>query len=804
MHPADWLSKSGALGRLIFLSVVAGVLAAATVIPIVAEGGVSVRNAANSFTALPFTASSLPQRSEILDASGHLITYVYGVDGGPGATYTGINRQPVSYSQISPNMVKAIVAIEDSRFWQRGALDLRGTARALVNDLNGNAIQGASTLEQQYVKDVLILQGLGSQQAYESATADTPGRKINQLRMAVEVAHRMSKKQIVAAYLNDAFYGSGAWGVEAAAETYFHTTAARLTLPQAADLAGIVEDPSRYDPLLNPQQSTERRDTVLARMMQTGAISPATEAAAMKQKLTLHQGTVQNGCGASTVGNDGFFCDYVMHAIMQDKQFGATLADRAKTLASGGLKIYTTLDREDQNATTNAVNYVLPEWSNIYNPARNVDTEVLVQPGTGRIMGMAENRPYGTGNGQTEINYAVNSHYGGTGFGVQTGSSSKLFTLVTALEQGIPFGYTDSVQHSMTVSGFQNCSGDPLPPWPVVNASASDQGTYSLYTGTADSINTFYARLEQKVGLCNVVKTAAKMGLTTAKGQSLLAKNVNADSDPAFTLGTTPVSPLSMAAAYATVASGGTYCSPVALTRVTDSAGKSLPVPSAGCHRVLSPDVAAAANYVLQGVFTWKGATAAGLGPIRGYQMAGKTGTSNVTHGSGTPYAAFAGYTTKLVSYTSVFNPESPTVDTMSGSSACYHSYAGGASCPSEMFGANAPGSTWNLTFQQANLGPVVPFAALPKSNALWSMGTGQMNTAPPPKPGKGAAPAPGHGGPTPGGPGKGQGGTGGVNPGTPAPAPSNTAPVPGPTQPTAPAPTQTVGPGGGNGPPHG
>ena len=762
-------------------------LAAATVLPVVAWTGISVRNTSNSFTTLSLNASSLPQRSEILDARGHLITYVYGVDGGRGATYTGINRQPVAYSQISPNVRRAIVAIEDSRFWTRGALDIKGTARALVNDLQGKAIQGASTLEQQYVKNVLVLQGLGSQAAYQAATADTLGRKFNQLRMAVEVAHTLSKQQILAAYLNDSFFGSGAWGIEAAAETYFHTTAAKLSLTQAATLAGIVEDPSRYDPLLNPQQSLERRNTVLARMMQTGALSPAAEAAAIKRKTVLHPGPVQSGCGANTVGNNGFFCDYVMHTIMMDKAFGATLIDRAKTLATGGLKIYTTLDPQDQNATANAVNYVMPEWSNVYNPARNVDTEAMVQPGTGRIMGMAENRPYGTGNGQTEVNYAADSQHGGLSDGVQTGSSSKLFTLVTALEQGIPFGYTDTVQHSMTISGFSDCHGGAAGQggsWHVVNASPSDQGTYSLYTGTTDSINTFYARLEQKVGLCNVVKTAMNMGLTTASGKNLLA--AHADSFPAFTLGAIGVSPLSMAAAYATVASGGIYCAPVALSRVTDSAGKSIRVPSAGCHRALSPDVANAANYILQGVFTWHGATAAGLGPIRGYQMAGKTGTSNVEGNNGTPYAAFAGYTTNLASFTSVFNPISPTVnDTMTGMSACYRDFTGSQQCPVPMYGANAPGSTWNVTFQQANLGPWRAFGTVPGSSQLWSKGNGQMMPAQPKKPGKGG-PAPG--GPGNGGPGK--GGPGGANPG----------PVPVPTFSIGP------GPGGGKGnpPPHG
>jgi membrane peptidoglycan carboxypeptidase len=658
--------------------------------------------------------------------------------------YSGLNRQPVNYNQISPNMTKAIVAIEDDRFWTRGALDIKGTVRAMVNDLEHKPIQGASTLEQQYVKDVLVLQGLGNPAAEQAAVADNLNRKLDQLRMAVQVAHTMSKQQIVAGYLNDAFYGSGAWGIEAAAETYFHTTAAKLSLTQAATLAGIVEDPTRYDPLVNPVQSRERRDTVLARMMQTNVLSPASEAKALKTKLNLNPGAVQSGCSAGTVGNDGFFCDYVMHTLLADKTFGATAAARAQLLATGGLKVYTTLNRQDQNAAQDAVYYVVPENSGYYNPGHNVDTEVLITPGTGQITGIAEDQPYGTGHGQTEVDYAVDSTYGG-GSGVQTGSSSKLFTLITALEHGIPFGYTETVPYSTTVSGFTDCAGGPAGEnpgpgqWQVVNASTGDHGTYTLYTGTTESINTFYAELEQKVGLCNVVHTAAKLGVTFADGSSLLSGgSSSADNFPAFTLGALNVSPMSMAAAYATVASGGTYCSPVALTKVTTVDGKSMPVPSANCHRVLSSDVANAVNYILQGVFTWPGGTGAGLGPIPGYQTAGKTGTSNVANGYGTPYAAFAGYTTNLAGFASVFNPISPTVhDTMGGSSACYRAWTGGLECAGEMFGANAPGSTWRATFDAANLGHSRPFGTVSQSSSLFSKGNGQV-TPFQPKSGKG------------------------------------------------------------------
>src|ERR1700744_3799179 len=262
-----------------------GVLVAAMALPVVAATGILVRNTSDKFTTLSVDASSLPQRSEIYDANGKLITYVDGVDLGKNMKYTGINRQPVSYNQISPSMLTAIVAIEDDRFWQHGALDVKGTMRALVNDLEHKPIQGGSTLEQQYVKNVLILQSLDDPAAQTAAAADTLSRKIDQLRMAVQVAHSMSKQQILAGYLNDSYYGSGAWGVEAAAETYFTTTAAKLTMVQAATLAGIVGNPTAYDPITNPVSALERRNTVLARVSQTNpkALKPV-DAARFEQE----------------------------------------------------------------------------------------------------------------------------------------------------------------------------------------------------------------------------------------------------------------------------------------------------------------------------------------------------------------------------------------------------------------------------------------------------------------------------------------------------------------------------------------
>ena len=717
------------------------------VLPVVAATGILVRNTSDKFTTLSLSASTLPQRSEIFDRQGNLITNMYGVDLGPGKTYTGIDRQPVSYGQISPNMTKAIVAIEDDRYWSHGAIDLKGTVRALVNDLRHQPVQGGSTIAQQYVKGVLLLQALGNKAAEQAATADNLNRKLNELRMAVDVEHLTSKQDILAGYLNNAFYGHGAYGVEAAAETYFGTTAAKLSLVQAATLAGIVENPSEYDPIANPALSLQRRDTVLGRMRDTKVLSPADAAAAMKQKLGLNPGAVQSGCTANTVGNDAFFCDYVIHSILLDKTFGATTADRAKLLATGGLKIYTTLSPQDQGAATQAVNFVLPAHDHNYNPAHNADTEVLIQPGTGKVLAIAEDRSYGTGKNQTEVDYAVNSAYGGAA-GVQTGSSAKLFTLITALKQGVPFGFQATVPGSTTVGGYYDCKGNPTGSWdpttgtlgfPVSNAEGPGTTTDSLYTGTTNSINVFYAKLEQKVGLCNVVHTAVDLGMTRVDGTSLLSADGKnqppADALPTFTLGVVNVSPMSMAAAYATAASGGIYCKPIAITKVIDADGKSLPVQSAGCHRVLTSDVANAVNYILQGVLT--SGTAAGIGGISGYQTAGKTGTSNVTSGFGTPFAAFAGYTTNLVGYVSVFNPVSPTRYTMTGYSACYQLEYGGLNCPGEMFGANAPASTWHMTFDHANLSGSHDFALPSPYSELWSQGNGQV-VKQPPKPKKG------------------------------------------------------------------
>ncbi len=293
------------------------------------------------------------------------------------------------------------------------------------------------------------------------------------------------------------------------------------------------------------------------------------------------------------------------------------------------------------------------------------------------------------------------------------------------------------------------------------NAETAKGGIFTLYNGTTQSINVFFAHLEQKVGLCNVVKTAVSLGMTYANGGSLLRPDkalrqyASADNIPSFTLGAVPVAPMSMAAAYATVAARGIYCPPIAIGRILSNNGASLPVKSANCHRVLSTDVADAANYILQGVIT--SGTAAGRGI--GVQAAGKTGTSD-----GGYYAAFGGYTPRLPGYVSVFNPLHPTTGGALKNGfphTCYRenpATGGGQNCPGQMYGDNAPAATWQMTFMNANLAPAF-FVGVPPGSPFFSMGDG-VNSPKPPKPPR----RNGHGG--------GGGGGGGHGPLPPLPTP--------------------------------
>ena len=581
------------------MAAVAGLLFAALALPAVGGIGILTRDAANKFNNLAVKdLGQLPVRSEILDRHGHLIAYYYP---------DNIDRVPVSFGQIAPVMRNAIVAIEDARFYEHGALDFKGTVRALVNNLEHNPVQGGSSIAQQYVKNALILTST-TKAGKLAAQQDTTARKIRELRIAIKVEHELTKNQLLAAYLNAAYFNNHAIGIQLAAERYFHTTARKLTLPEAALLAGMVENPSQYNPLQFPGNAISRRNEVLAKMAQQHYITQNEAQAAAHAPLGLHPSfhALQSGCTSRSAKHAAYFCDYVISVMQNDPayhQAWTQLNDK------GGLKIYTTMNPQDQHAAQHAVSYMVPPPPSPFNPAGNAAAEVLIQPGTGKVRAIAVDRPYGSSG---HIDYAVDSRYNG-GVGVQTGSSSKIFTLLTALKKGIPFGFNMKIVSPSDITGYTDCHGRQTGPFLVNNAEGNGKGTFTLYNGTTGSINVFYAQLELKVGLCSVVRTAASLGDHRADGKSLF-KGVGkrgspgyqypADDIPSFTLGALNVSPMTMAAAYATVASRGIYCAPIAVGKIVTRSGQHLPIKSAGCHRVLSTAVADAATHILQGVMS--------------------------------------------------------------------------------------------------------------------------------------------------------------------------------------------------------
>ena len=742
-----------AIATLIALALGAGLLSAAVVLPVLGVAAVAVKDASTTFNNLPVAGlGQVPAKSVIVNNKGKVIATYYPRD---------IFRDPVTFHQIAPVMRHAIVAIEDYRFWTHGAFDLHGTLRALYSTLSGSQVQGGSDLAQQYVKNACILTAPNNKAAL-ACTAFSPARKIRELRIAANVERRMTKPQLLTAYLNVAYFDHQAYGIKVASEYYFNVQPSKLTTTEAALLAGLVESPTQYDPIANPQAAKARRAEVLNAMAVHGYISRATATKDMNAPLGLHVTTVseQTGCTGAAANGAGFFCDYVMAQLRSNPAYAKAYHEMQ---TSGGLTIQTTLSASDQRAATRAVNYVVPAHNPTFNPGYNADTEVMVQPGTGYVRAIAEDRKYGYGNGRTSVNFAVDSKYDG-GAGVQTGSSSKLFTLITALKQGIQYGYHLNVHNHMTVGGFTNCKGQSLHPFTVSNADGNEGGNIPLYYGTTHSINAFYIALEQKVGLCNVVKTAASMGLHRADGSSLLKSIGNpnklgyepaADDLASFTLGSVNVSPMSMAAAYATVAARGIYCRPVVIRKITDRNGKELPIESPACHRVMKAGVADAANYVLRGVLVNGTATGRGIGR----PAAAKTGTAN-----GGFYAAFAGYTPTLVGYVSVFNPTNPTgAGAMLGYRSQFRQYPGGyPGGTGQMFGDDAPGATWEYSFTHgAYLGPPLDFQAPP--SYYFGMGNGTGVIGPPPKPKKPHGGGGGNGGG--GGGGGGNGGGGGHHP---------------------------------------
>jgi len=586
---------------MIAVAAVLGVVVAGLAIPFAGIAGIGARNVARTMDNLPeeLETDPLSQRTTILDANGNRLASLYDE-----------NRITVPLKGISRTMVKALVAIEDYRFYQHGAIDLKGTLRALItNQANSGVVQGGSSITQQLVKLTLLSQAKTKAEK-QAATADTYARKLKELRYAIALEQTHSKDWILERYLNTAYFGDGAYGVQAAAKHYFNVNAKDLNLRQSALLAGLVKNPYGYDPTKFPDRAIERRDVVLDRMAELNVVTHEKAEKNKAKDLGLDVQDVDNGCVNSTAP---FFCDYVLAYLLQDPQLGATLQERKNVLKNGGLTIKTTLDPTAQQDADNAVaGHVKPTDGAI-------GAMAIEQPGTGNVVALAQSRPMGNRKklGETYVNFTVPKEYGGAN-GFQPGSTFKVFTLAAALEQGLPLTTQFDSPSPMTFdqADFSNCPGEGFFGGEYVAHNDTGTGWFNMYSGTRQSINTFYLQLEELTGVCAPYELAQQLGVKLT--------DPKAERYPTFTLGVTDASPLEMAEAYATFAARGMHCASRPVTQILDSNGNVIKDYDSQCTQVLPQNVADAINNVLRGVIEGGFASAQQLSVA----AAGKTGTT--------------------------------------------------------------------------------------------------------------------------------------------------------------------------------
>ena len=644
--------RGGALARLSGVLVLIGALVGVAAIPTGVVLLTAARWSDQQRAALP---------AQLLNPPTAQVTRVYASDGKTLiTTFYDEDRHDVALGQIAGVMQQSIVAAEDVRYYQHGGVDLKGAVRALVTDArSGQAAQGASTITMQVVRNVLKEDPTLTAAERAEATADTPSRKLKEIQYAIELEQRLSKQQILQNYLNIVYFGDGAYGVEAAARRIFGVTPAKLDLAQAAMIAGIVQSPDADNPISGDKSKAKARQLyVLGAMQKAGMITAAQQQKAAAEKLTFSGQTTPNGCvdASGTTDGWGFFCDYVRTWFDSQPQFGKTVAERDTALRRGGYTIVTTLDPEVQKKAA-------AESRSVYGlTSKKVLPIAVVQPGTGKVLALAVNRHYSTAKGtENTVNPLISG--GPKLYGYPSGSTFKMFTMLAALEAGMPlntgFDAPAKLRTEWPDNGPDNCGGMYCPG----NANPSWMDGYrTMWNAFGRSVNTYFVHLEEQVGPAAAVAEAKKLGVSFANPDDAKMAKTSADGWGSFTLGVVDTTPLELASAYATVAAEGTYCKPLPVQSITDADGQAVPVAST-CKKVLSADVARAATDAArcpvgqQGAFgKCDGGTATQVNSVMGGRpVAGKTGSTE-DHRSET----FVGFTTTAVAAGIAADPTNP------------------------------------------------------------------------------------------------------------------------------------------------
>ncbi len=616
----------------VLLSCLCGALVAAYFVPQIAAAGVAVSGTVNFYSGLPSELAVRPpaQTTKILTSDGKLI-----------ASFYEENRVRVPLNKISPYVKNAVVAIEDSRFYDHSGVDPIGVLRALVTNVSGGERQGASTLTQQYVTNVANEAKITSGREDEVVLSGdkTIGDKVREMKLAIELEKKFTKDQILEGYLNIVFFNRSAYGIEAAAQHFYSVSASKLSLPQAAMLAGLVNSPSLYDPVTNPENALKRRNLVLDAMLEQRKITKKQHDAAAATGVGLKLRVSKQGCAAATIAP--YFCDYVSHLILNNRAYGSDAEAREQRLRRGGLTIRTTLDSRLQAAAQAQVNSTAGA-----NPGKWGASLVTVQPGTGKILSMAQNTVFLPQRGKfdTQLNFNVDAKdpngndLNGAG-GFQPGSTMKPFTFAEWLHQGrkitevvdasrreYPLGFRWRDSCAKVVGGYssrQRAAGletaDDLQ-----NASAGYYRRMPADYGLYNSINTATFAEVAQLDICGIHKMVKSLGLHSGLDGSEINMHQLGN-----ILGGTAVSPLTLAMAFATFAADGRYCAPIAIQRVTDFTGRTLSSQQPACRTAVQPNIARGVNSVLQDVL--KKGSGVYINPKvqSKVPVAAKTGTNN-------------------------------------------------------------------------------------------------------------------------------------------------------------------------------
>lgn len=555
---------------LAFLSVSAlmGVVGAGMLVPVAGPTALVAKSVPSVFNELPGDLQTVApaEESQLLDSSGAVIAHFYDKQ-----------RIVVPSANIADVMKKAIVAIEDKRFYEHNGVDATGIARALVSNLGDSGRQGASTITQQYVRNSLAERGYleGDADQVSAATEQTTERKLREIKYALALEKTQSKDEILTGYLNIAPFGPITYGVEAASQRYFSKSASELNYLEAALLAGLVQSPVQYDPLTHPEAAQERRDTVLATMLDQGVITQEEydEGVATTVDSMLHPTVSSEGCSGAE-SSKAYFCDYVLSQFLEDPTFGATRIERERLLKTQGITIRTTLDSAKQDAAYASLTNAIP----VGDASGLNDALVSLDPRTGKVLAMAQNTTYGIEAGETMSNYSADGNF-------QVGSTFKVFILLQWFKEGHSAYETVGSANTFYPNGAFKCDGRPITTEGYqVNDLAGKTGTMNVVRATGQSVNQAFVNMASRVDFCSIFETAYDMGIT---------EDGEVPSPfPANILGSVSGSPLQMASVFATIANSGQQCKPQSIESVTDRDENVLKEFAADCKEVISPELA--------------------------------------------------------------------------------------------------------------------------------------------------------------------------------------------------------------------